>query len=125
MISRLVCPGLDLLVNLGESWAALRTDHSRNTGQSMPCLSPPHHELASVTYYQCYYLSSSLGGLDAIVGDLQVGRLGTTDHRQARETLAQMSEWMLNRGLLFSRSAAPAAKAYSAGQLRLTWIDAG
>ena len=36
-----------------------------------------------------------------------------------------MSEWMLNRGLLFPRNAAPAAKAYSAGQLRLTWLDAG
>ena len=46
-------------------------------------------------------------------------------HRQARETLAQMSEWMLNRGFLFPRNAAPAAKAYSAGQLRLTWLDAG
>ena len=55
----------------------------------------------------------------------QIGRQGTTDLRQARETLAQMSEWMLNRGLLFPRSAAPAAKAYSAGQMRLTWLDAG
>lgn len=56
---------------------------------------------------------------------LQIGRQGSTGHRQARETLAQLSEWMLNRGLLFPRSAAPAAKAYSASQLRLTWLDAG
>ena len=56
---------------------------------------------------------------------MQVGRQGTIGHKQARETLAQMSEWMLNRGFLFPRNAAPAAKAYSAGQLRLTWLDAG
>ncbi|KAL3131728.1 DnaJ subfamily C member 16 [Trebouxia sp. C0009 RCD-2024] len=54
-----------------------------------------------------------------------VGQQGRKDHKQARETLAEMSEWMLARGFLFPRSAAPAAKAYSAGQLRLTWLDAG
>ena len=56
---------------------------------------------------------------------MQLGHQGRAGHRQARETLAQMSKWMLNRGLLFPRSAAPAAKAYSAGQLRMTWLDAG
>ncbi|KAL0042325.1 hypothetical protein WJX77_009183 [Trebouxia sp. C0004] len=53
-----------------------------------------------------------------------IGRQGQHSLRQGRETLAQFSEWMLNRGFLFPRSALPAAKSYSAGQLRLTWLDA-
>ena len=56
---------------------------------------------------------------------LQVGRQGRSSLRHGRETLAQLSEWMLNRGFLFPRGALPAAKSYSAGQLRLTWLDAG
>ena len=56
---------------------------------------------------------------------MQIGRQGQHSLRQGRETLAQFSEWMLNRGFLFPRSALPAAKSYSAGQLRLTWLDAG
>ncbi len=56
---------------------------------------------------------------------MQTGRQGQHSLRQGRETLAQFSEWMLNRGFLFPRSALPAAKSYSAGQLRLTWLDAG
>ena len=54
-----------------------------------------------------------------------MGRQGRGSLRQGRATLAQLSEWMLNRGNLFPKSAAPAAKLYSAGQLRLTWLDAG
>lgn len=54
-----------------------------------------------------------------------IGRQGQHSLRLGRETLAQLSEWMLNRGFLFPRSALPAAKSYSAGQLRLTWLDAG
>ncbi|DBA85275.1 TPA: DnaJ subfamily C member 16 [Trebouxia sp. C0005] len=53
-----------------------------------------------------------------------IGRPGQHSLRQGRTTLAQFSEWMLNRGFLFPRSALPAAKSYSAGQLRLTWLDA-
>ncbi len=56
---------------------------------------------------------------------MQIGRQGQHSLRQGRETLAQFSEWMLNRGFLFPRSALSAAKSYSAGQLRLTWLDAG
>ena len=56
---------------------------------------------------------------------LQIGRVGLDAHKQGRQTLAKLSEWMLNRGFLFPRAATAAAKAYSAGQLRLTWLDAG
>ena len=56
---------------------------------------------------------------------MQIGRQGQHSLRLGRETLAQLSEWILNRGFLFPRSALPAAKSYSAGQLRLTWLDAG
>ena len=56
---------------------------------------------------------------------MQIGKQSTGSHRQGRETLAQFSEWMINRGFLFPRAALPAAKAYTAGQLRLTWLDAG
>ena len=56
---------------------------------------------------------------------LQIGRVGSGTHKRGRETLAKLSEWMLNRGFLFPRAASAAAKAYSAGQLRLTWLDAG
>ncbi len=71
-------------------------------------------------------LSPSPSGCTALwLYQVQIGRQGQHSLRQGRETLAQFSEWMLNRGFLFPRSALPAAKSYAAGQLRLTWLDAG
>ncbi len=93
---------------------------------AVPCRAVPCCAVLCCAVLYASLLSPSPSGCTALwLYQVQIGRQGQHSLRQGRETLAQFSEWMLNRGFLFPRSALPAAKSYAAGQLRLTWLDAG